>query len=72
MPQEYEVRIDSAGVRNEKTADGKDRDVLLVHYTVTEGCKRSNRNGYPVEIVRVRKYNGEIRFTQDRITPTCR
>jgi hypothetical protein len=66
MPQEFQIHIDSAGVRNEPTADRKTRDVLLVNYTVTESCRRSNRDGYPVEIVSVRKYDGVVRFTGRR------
>jgi hypothetical protein len=66
MPQEFQIRIDSAGVRNEPTADRKQRDVLVVNYTVTESCRRSGREGYPVELVRIRKYEGDVRFTGRR------
>jgi hypothetical protein len=72
MPLEFQIRIDSAGVRNEPTADRKQRDVLLVNYTVIESCRRS-RDAYPVEIVRIRKYDGEVRFTGRREPATgCR
>jgi hypothetical protein len=73
MPQEFQIQIDSAGIRNEPTADRKTRDVLLVNYTVKESCRRSNRDGYPVEIVQIRKYEGEVRFTGKREPATnCR
>jgi hypothetical protein len=73
MPPDNEIHVDSAGIRAEPTADGKEKDVLAVHFTITEGCRRINRDAYPVEIVRIRKYDGEVRFNGHRERPTnCR
>jgi hypothetical protein len=73
MPPDNQLHVDSAGIRAERSADGKERDVLAVHYTITEGCRRINRDAYPVEIVRIRKYEGEVRFNGHRDRPTnCR
>lgn len=57
-----QIRIDSAGVRREATPAGRQQDVLAIIYTVTEGCRRFDRDAYPVEFVRMRRYDGEIRF----------
>jgi hypothetical protein len=66
MSPDNEVRVDSAGVRREPTAAGRQQEVLAVVYTVTEGCRRFARDAYPVELVRIRRYDGEVRFTGRR------
>lgn len=57
-----EVRIDSIGLRSEPTPDGGRQDVLAVQYTITENCGRFAGDAYPVEIVRVSRYDGRVRF----------
>lgn len=66
MSPDNEIHVDSVGIRRERTAEGRDRDVLAVAYTVTEGCRKFNRDAYPVEIVRVRRYDGDVRFNGRR------
>src|SRR5262245_32013028 len=39
MQPDNQLRVDSAGIREERTADGKEKDVLSVHYTITVGCR---------------------------------
>lgn len=72
MRPEDEIHVDSIGVRREVTADGRQQDVLAVQYTITEGCGRFNRDAYPVEIVRVRRYDGTVRFIGRRANADCR
>jgi hypothetical protein len=68
-----QLRVDSAGVRRETTTDGRQEEVLAVTYTVTEGCRRINRDAYPVELVRIRRYDGPVRFIGRRERATnCR
>jgi hypothetical protein len=68
-----QLRVDSAGVRREATVGGRQEEVLAVVFTVTEGCRRINRDAYPVELVRIRRYDGPIRFIGRRERATdCR
>jgi hypothetical protein len=57
-----EIHVDSAGTRRERTPAGREQELLAVHYTITQGCTRINRDAYPVEVVRIRHYAGEVRF----------
>lgn len=68
---EIELRVDSASVRPELMADGDEHDVLTVRFLVTEGCRRFNRDAYPLEIVRVRRFDGDVRFIGRHQTRTC-
>jgi hypothetical protein len=68
-----QLRVDSAGVRREPTTTGGQQEVLAVVFTVTEGCRRINRDAYPVELVRIRRYDGPVRFIGRRErTTNCR
>ena len=62
MSPEDEIRIDSIGVRSEPMPDGGRQDVLAVQYSITENCSRFPGDVYPVEIVRVSRYDGRVRF----------
>lgn len=66
MSPEDEIRIDSIGVRSEAVPSGGRRDVLAVQYTITENCSRFPGDVYPVEIVRVGRYDGDVRFNGRR------
>jgi hypothetical protein len=67
------VRIDSVGVRREKNAAGRDEDVLIVQYTIMQGCRRFTDPAYPLEIVSVRRHNGPVRFMGKReVATNCR
>lgn len=72
MSPDDQIHVDSVGVRREVAVSGGNRDVLAVQYTITEGCRRFNRDAYPVEIVRVRRYDGEVRFIGRRQRAECR
>lgn len=73
MSPDDEIHVDSVGVRREVAAAGGQHDVLAVQYTITQGCRRFNRDAYPVEIVSVRRYDGEVRFIGRRERATgCR
>lgn len=72
MSPDDQIHVDSVGVRREVDVSGGTHDVLAVLYTITEGCRRFNRDAFPVEIVRVRRYNGEVRFVGRRERAECR
>ena len=61
-----QIHVDSVGVRRESTASGKQVDVLGVVFTVSQACRQFSGDAYPVEIVRVRRYNGNVRFVGRR------
>ncbi len=71
MTPEDRVRVDSVGVRAERSADGDVRDVLAVIVQTTHGCGRFNADAYPVEIVRVRRFDGPVTFVERRADATC-
>jgi hypothetical protein len=72
MSPDDQIHVDSVGVRREVAVSGGTRDVLAVLYTITEGCRRFNRDAFPVEIVRVRRYDGDVRFVGRRERTECR
>lgn len=64
MTPEDRIRVDSVGVREERMADGSDQDVLVVIVRTSLGCRMFNADAYPVEIVRVRRFNGPVNFVE--------
>ncbi|HUG40046.1 MAG TPA: hypothetical protein VMM12_06165 [Longimicrobiales bacterium] len=71
MTPEDQIRVDSVGVRRERTADGEDRDALTVIVRTTQGCGRFASEAYPVEIVRVRRFDGPVSFVERRERAEC-
>lgn len=69
MTPEDRIQVDSVGVRRERTADGSDRDVLAVVVRTTRGCGRFDADAYPLEIVRVRRFEGPVNFIERREQP---
>jgi hypothetical protein len=67
------IRVDSAGVRtfvNEGTGDRE--EILFVYVSTILGCDPFAGNSYPVDIVAVPRYEGEIRFDEsERRDPNC-
>jgi hypothetical protein len=73
MPSGYDIRVDSVGMRQERTDTGRMQDVLAVQYTFTHSCRRITRDAFPLEIVRVRREDGDVRFLGRRDPPAvCR
>jgi hypothetical protein len=68
MTPEDRIRVDSVGVREVTDAVGDSEDVMLVVVRTTEGCSRFNVDAYPVEIVRVPRFDGAVRFLERRDT----
>jgi hypothetical protein len=67
MSAEDEIHVDSVDVRKERDERGKDRDVMVALVRSVEGCRRVKAVGYPVEIVRVRRFDGPVRFAEQRV-----
>jgi len=62
-----QIHVDSVGVRRESTASGGAREVLAVVYSIREACSRLNGEAFPVDIVRVQRYTGQVRFVPRRM-----
>jgi hypothetical protein len=60
------IRVDSVGVRRGPGPDGKMRGELAVLVRTTAGCRRFPTASFPVQLVRVRKYDGPVRFVERR------
>ena len=72
MTPDDQIRVDSVGMRKE-SADGKVRDVLTAWVSTIESCRRFRTDAYPLEIVRVRRFEGTVRFAEQRVKQTgCR
>lgn len=63
---EDQIHVDSVGVRREMGPSGRRQDVLAVVVRTTEGCGRFRTEAYPVEIVRVRRFEGPVSFVERR------
>jgi hypothetical protein len=66
MTIEDQVRVESAVVRSDRDARGRAEEVLEVAVRVIQGCGRLQREGYPLEIVRVQRFDGPVTFTAQR------
>jgi hypothetical protein len=60
------IRVDSVGMRREPGADGRVRDVMAVLVRTTRGCERFTSAVFPVNLVRVRRYDGPVVFVERR------
>ncbi len=66
MTPEDEIHVDSVAVRREPTADSGTEEVLAAVVRVFQGCRRFNVSAYPIEIVRVRRFEGPVRWIERR------
>jgi hypothetical protein len=65
MTVEDRIRVDSVVVREEVTTTGE-RDVFSVIVRVIQGCGQFDTEAFPVEIVRVQRFEGPVRFVERR------
>lgn len=66
MTPEDQIRVDSVGVRSVRTESGALEDVFEVVVRTVEGCGRLQVEAFPFEIVRTRRFEGEVRFVERR------
>jgi hypothetical protein len=66
MTIEDRIRVESATVRSGRDARGRPEEVLEVAVQMIQGCGRLQREGYPLEIVRVPRFDGPITFVVRR------
>lgn len=70
MTPEDQIRVDSAGVRAERTVDGTLEEYFEIVVRTRLGCRRFESAAFPLEIVRVPRYDGTVRWTERREQPT--
>lgn len=72
LTPEDQIRVDSVGIRTVTDASGVEEDVLAVVVRTIIGCGRFAVDAYPVEIVTVPRFGGDVRFV-DRTSrdPNC-
>ena len=68
MTPEDQIRVDSVGVRSVRTESGALEDVFEVVVRTVEGCGRLQVEAFPFEIVRARRFEGEVRFIERNTT----
>lgn len=63
---EEQIRVDSVSVRQ---PSGVEEEMLFAIVRLTEGCQRFNIEAFPLEIVRVRRFDGPVEFVERRERP---
>lgn len=66
MTPEDQIHVDSVAVRQVPDAQGHMQKGLRVVVDVIRGCVQFKSAAYPLEIVRVRRYNGPVQFVERR------
>lgn len=61
---EEQIRVDSLAVQRVPAAGGE--QTLFAVIRLTEGCQRFNIDAYPLEIVRVNRFEGPVEFVERR------
>jgi hypothetical protein len=63
---EDQIRVDSVGVRKEPDSSGRMTNALAAIVRTLEGCRRFKADAYPVEILRVKRFEGPVIFIERR------
>lgn len=71
LTSDDQIRVDSARIAQEIDADGRDEDTLNVFVSLLLACRRFDIEGFPLEIVRLRRFDGPIRFRDQRREADC-
>jgi hypothetical protein len=65
---EDRIRVDSVGVRREPAAPGRAATAeVTVVVRLFEGCRRFVTEAYPLELVRVQRFNGPVTWIERRV-----
>jgi len=66
------IQVDSAGVRTELDSDGQRREVMMAQVRIILDCTGFDADVYPLELVRVRRFDGPLQFLHARErAPNC-
>jgi hypothetical protein len=71
MTLEDEIRVDSVRVRRETDASGRAEEVMSVLVSTVEGCGNFRAPAFPVDVVRVRRFEGRVSFIERRERAAC-
>lgn len=66
MTPDDQIHVDSVAVRQLPNAQGKMEKGLRVLVDVIRGCNQFQAAAYPLEIVRVQRYDGPVEFVEKR------
>lgn len=58
------IRVDSMGVRDQRTPEGGSEEVFAVVVRTVEGCGPFQTDAYPVEVVRAPAFAGPVTFIE--------
>lgn len=64
MTPDDRVHVDSAAVTRAMDGSGAMGNVLLLYVRTVRGCRPSSTQAYPVEILRMRRFDGTVRFQE--------
>ncbi|MGH7504597.1 MAG: hypothetical protein ACRELX_03060, partial [Longimicrobiales bacterium] len=64
MTPDDQIQVDSAYVTREMDASGGMEETLNLLIRTITGCRRFNAAAYPLDIVRVRRFDGPIKFVE--------
>jgi hypothetical protein len=71
MTTEDEIRVDSTVVQQIRTPSDEVESVLGIIVRTTKGCGRFDVEGYPLQIVRVRAFPGDVRWIERNQQADC-
>ncbi len=71
MTPQDRIQVDSAGFVDERTVDGVEQEYFLIVVRTVEGCRRLEADAYPLEIVRVPRFDGPVRWEERRQQEEC-
>lgn len=67
MTPDDQIQVDSANLSRAPDAAGVMTETLNIVVRTTIGCRRFNAPAHPLELVRLRRFNGPIRFLERRV-----
>jgi hypothetical protein len=65
MPDD-QLLVDSVAISRERNAEGRLEETMSAIVRFTQGCGRFQADAYPVDVVRVRRFEGPVRFVERR------
>jgi hypothetical protein len=66
MTPDDQIQVDSATISRAPDASGRMAETLNVVVRTTQGCRRSSVDAYPLEILRLRRFDAAVRFIDRR------
>jgi hypothetical protein len=70
MTPQDRIQVDSAGYHRQRTVDGIEEEYFVVVVRTIEGCRRLEIDAFPLEIVKVPRFDGPVRWEERRERPT--